>query len=309
MNEILTLAPETRPPSIQEWAASGGRFRWDGHEVFYRDHGAGEALLLLHGVPAASWAWHRIWPLLRHRHRLIAADLLGFGLSDKPRELVADIAAQARMCRALLTRIGVARYRVLAGDYGATVAQELLAQRGYPAIASVCLLNGGIFPEAYRPSPGQRLVGTRAGRPLARLIWRGAFARSLRRMSGPRTQPDEATIDALWQLLMMNGGRRVLPAMMGYREARRRNRDRLVGALTRARIPLRFVCGTADPVAGRAMADAWRARFPGRSVVELPGIGHWPELEAPRALADAVLEFHGREEEAWDPERIDRFRP
>ena len=308
MNEALTLFPETRPSSVEAWAAGGARFRWDGHDVFYRDQGEGEALLLLHGIPTASWAWHRVWPLLRHRHRLVAIDLLGFGLSDKPRELVADVAAQARMCRALLTRIGVARYRVLAGDYGASIAQELLVQRGYPAIASVCLLNGGFFPEAYRPSPGQRFVGTRPGRPFARLIWRGAFARSLRRMSGPGTQPDDATIGALFHLLTMNGGRRVLPAMMGYHDARRRNRDRWVGALTRARMPLRFICGTADPVAGRAMAESWRAHLPGRDVVELPGIGHWPELEAPGALADAVLKFHGPEEEAWDPERIEQFR-
>ena len=296
MFEVLAPVPEKATVSVAEWAATGARFSWNGHRVFYRDQGQGEVLLLLHGVPMASWAWHRVWPLLRGGYRLIAVDLLGFGLSDKPAELVADAVAQAAMCRALLTRIGVARYSVLAGDFGATVAQELLARRGYPALAGLCLLNGGIFPEAHRPSLGQRLVSTRPGRPLARLIWRGAFARSLRRMSGPRTQPDGRTVDALWHLLMRNGGRAVLPAMMGYMQARRQNRDRWVGALTRARVPCRFVCGTADPVAGRSMAEAWRATLPGRDLVELPGIGHWPELEAPRALADAVLDFRSAAE-------------
>ena len=85
--------------------------------------------------------------------------------------------------------------------------------------------------------------------------------------------------------------------MMGYQAARRRNRERWSGALERARIPCRFVCGMADPVAGREMAEAWRARVPGRDVVELDGIGHWPELEAPQALAEAVLAFHGPAEE------------
>ncbi|HET7409027.1 MAG TPA: alpha/beta hydrolase [Paracoccaceae bacterium] len=308
MNEVLTLVPDDTTPSVAEWAASGAHFSWRGHRVFYRDEGEGEALLMIHGVPMASWAWARVWPLLRRRYRLIAVDLLGFGLSDKPPELVADVAAQAAMCRALLTRIGVARYRVLAGDYGATVAQELLARRGYPALAGLCLLNGGIFPEAHRPSPGQRLVGTRLGRPLARLIWRGAFAHSLRRMSGPETRPDRRTVDALWSLLMRDDGRAVLPAMMGYTQARRQNRDRWVGALTRATVPCRFVCGIADPVAGRRMADAWRAHLPGRDVIELPGIGHWPELEAPRTLADAVLDLYGPEAES-DRIAVDDSRP
>jgi pimeloyl-ACP methyl ester carboxylesterase len=279
--------------SVESWERAGSRFAWRGHKVFYRDGGEGEPLLLIHGVPTASWAWHRVWPLLLPRHRLIAPDLLGFGLSDKPRALVADIPAQAQMCQALLARLGVSRYRVLAGDLGATVAQELLARGSYPTLDSLCLTNGGIFPEAHRPSLGQRLTGSRLGRPLARLVWRGAFARSLRRMSGRGTRPDRQTVDALWSMLTRNGGREILPAMMRYHAARRRYRERWVGALERARIPCRFVCGMADPVAGREMAEAWRARVPGRDVVELEGIGHWPELEAPQALAEAVLAFHG----------------
>lgn len=294
MTDVLTPTPPTTSPSVEEWAAAGARFRWRGHDVFYRDQGEGEPLLLIHGVPTASWVWHGVWPLLRPGHRLIAVDLLGFGLSDKPPELIADVGAQADMIRALLTRIGIPRYRILAGDYGANVAQELLARGGYPALASVCLLNGGIFPEAHRPFLAQRFIMTRPGRPLARLIMRRPFGRSIARLFGPRTKPDEATLDALWELLMRNGGRSAMPAIMGYQDARRRNRDRWVDALARARIPLRFVCGMADTVAGPTMARAWRAHLPDSGVVELPGIGHWPQLEAPDALARAVLQFHGR---------------
>lgn len=288
----MVRAARENVPQLADWEAAGRHFHWRGHRVFYRDEGQGEPLLLLHGVPTASWGWHRVWPLLGRHHRLIAPDLLGFGLSDKPPALVADVAAQAAMVRSLLTRIGVARYRILAGDFGATVAQELLSRGGYPAIASVCLTNGGIFPEAHRPSLGQRIACSRVGRPLARLIWRGAFARSLARLSGPDSKPDPATVEILWRLLLRNGGRAALPAMMGYREARRMNRERWTGALVRAAVPCRFVCGTADPVAGRAMAEAWRAQVPRADVVELPGIGHWPELEAPRLLAECVLAFH-----------------
>jgi pimeloyl-ACP methyl ester carboxylesterase len=42
-------------------------------------------LLLIHGYPTASYDWVRIWPRLATRHSLYALDLLGFGLSDKPR--------------------------------------------------------------------------------------------------------------------------------------------------------------------------------------------------------------------------------
>jgi pimeloyl-ACP methyl ester carboxylesterase len=277
--------------SVEAWAKAGSYVRWNGHRVFFRMQGRGEALLLLHGIPTASWIWHRLWPLLLPRHRLIAPDLLGFGLSDKPPALVADVFAQADLAQALLSHFGVERYRVLAADYGATVAQELLA-RGDPGLVSLCILNGGIFPEAHRPSLAQRLVGTRLCRPLARLIWRRAFARSIARLAGPRTRPDRMTVDALWRLLIGGGGRAALPAMMGYMAVRREHRDRWVGALERARIPCRHVCGTADPVCGAEMRRLWRTRVPGGDLVELPGVGHWPALEAPRAVAEAVLAFH-----------------
>jgi pimeloyl-ACP methyl ester carboxylesterase len=275
--------------SLEAWARSGGFFTWRGHRVFFRDEGAGEPLLLLHGVPTASWIWHRVWPHLLPGRRLLALDLIGFGLSDKPPDLVADVMAQADLCQDLLISREVARYHLLAEDYGATVAQELLARGGEPAIATLCLLNGGIFPEAQRPLLMQRLIGARLGRPLARFVLRRPFWRSLTRLFGPHTKPDRATLEALWQLLIHNRGRRVLPAMMAYREARGQHRARWVGALTGAEVPCRFVSGVADPVCGEEMRALWRAHVPGGDVVELPGIGHWPALEAPEAVAAAVL--------------------
>lgn len=279
--------------TVEKWAEAGFYLEWRGHRLFFRDEGRGEPLLLLHGVPAASWIWHRIWPLLLSRHRLIAPDFLGFGLSDKPPALVADVFAQADLAEALLAHCRVARFRVLAADFGATVAQELLA-RDAPGFLSLCVLNGGIFPEAHRPTQAQRLVGTRLGRPLARLILRRPFGRGIARLAGPRTRLDRATVDALWNLLIRGGGRAALPAMMGYMASRREHRDRWVGALQGARVPCRFVCGTADPVCGTEMRRLWRARVPRGDLVELPGVGHWPMLEAPRAVAEAVLAFHAR---------------
>ena len=41
-------------------------------------------MLLVHGYPTSSWDWSRIWDALASRRRVIAGDMLGFGLSDKP---------------------------------------------------------------------------------------------------------------------------------------------------------------------------------------------------------------------------------
>jgi pimeloyl-ACP methyl ester carboxylesterase len=275
---------------IDEWARSGNVFRWRGHDIFFRAEGDGAPLLLIHGIPTASWVWHGVWPALASRYRVIAPDLIGFGLSDKPTRFAYTVMSQADLCQSLLAHCGVNDCHILAEDYGDTVAQELLA-RDTGTIASVCLLNGGIFPEAHRASLMQKLITTRLGRPLASLVMRRGFHRALSRLFGPETKPSAATLDALWTLLRHNGGRAIMPQLMGYRADRKEHRDRWVGALIRARMPLRFIFGTHDPMCEREMADLWRTCVPGGDVVELPGIGHFTALEAPAAVAEAYSAF------------------
>jgi alpha-beta hydrolase superfamily lysophospholipase len=56
-----------------------------GDRVAYRDEGAGEVLLLVHGMGGSSDTWGGVIPLLARKYRVIAPDLLGHGQSDKPR--------------------------------------------------------------------------------------------------------------------------------------------------------------------------------------------------------------------------------
>ena len=47
---------------LEHWHRSGKSFNWNGHRTFYHEEGRGEALLLLHGFPTASWDWYKLWP-------------------------------------------------------------------------------------------------------------------------------------------------------------------------------------------------------------------------------------------------------
>ena len=59
---------------------------WRGYEIFATELGAGPAVLLVHGIyaGASSYEFRRLAPLLARRHRVIAFDLLGCGLSAMP---------------------------------------------------------------------------------------------------------------------------------------------------------------------------------------------------------------------------------
>jgi pimeloyl-ACP methyl ester carboxylesterase len=287
---------------IREWAAQGSWYRHRGHEIFYRESGAGEALVLIHGFPTASWDWQAVWGGLVSRFRVIAPDMIGFGFSAKPQDYDYGINDQATLVEGLLAERGVSEVHVLAHDYGDTVAQELLArfiQRQSGAgtglrLRSVCFLNGGLFPETHRPRPVQRLLISPLGPLLARLMGEPAFRRSFTAVFGPRTQPSPDELHAFWQLVQTNDGLRNFPKLIRYMDERREHRERWVGALQKARIPMRVINGPLDPVSGLHMVERYRQLVASPDVVLLDGIGHYPQVEDPAGVLAAFVDFAGR---------------
>lgn len=62
-------------------------WNWRGSEIFATEAGSGSPVVLVHGVStgASSYEFRKLFPLLARRHRVIAFDLVGCGLSEKPR--------------------------------------------------------------------------------------------------------------------------------------------------------------------------------------------------------------------------------
>ena len=281
-------------PTIAAWRAAGTFVRWREHAIFARVDGPRTAppLVLIHGFPTSSWDWWPLWDALAAQHRLIACDLLGLGLSAKPRGGY-SVMVQADLVEAVAAWAGVTRAAVLAHDYGDTVAQELLARQrsgGALRLAGVAFLNGGLFPEAHRARPIQRLLASPLGPLVARLSSQRTFVRSMRAIAGAHP-PSDAELDVMWQLASHGGGLQAMPGLLGYLDERRRHRARWVGALIDSPVPLRLVDGLADPVSGAPMAARYRELVPRADVVGLAGIGHYPQLEAPAAVLAAVAPF------------------
>lgn len=289
---------------LRQWRASGAKFEYLGLPVFTRTGGnpAGPALVLIHGFPTASWDWNKVWPELADKYRLYALDMIGFGDSAKPRDFSYLISDQANLIETWLNQLGVSEFHVLAHDYGDTVAQELLARdmerksgvrADKPAltIASVCFLNGGLFPETHRPALIQKLLLSPVGSLIGRLTSKAKFSDNLHRIFGPETPPSETDIDGFWELLLANDGRSVLHKIIHYMPQRQQNRERWVGALINTTVPIKLIDGLLDPISGAHMVERYRKLLDNPNITELPTIGHYPQTEAPIELLRAYFEF------------------
>lgn len=285
---------------LAEWFQGGARHRWEGESLFYRDSGGpegAECVLLLHGFPTSSWDWRAVWRALAARYRLIAPDFPGLGFSDKPLRDY-PVAGQADAVCNLLASLGVSAVHVLAHDYGDTVAQELMAREQHddgprPRLRSVCLLNGGLFPEVQRPLRLQRVLAGPAGNWLVHLVDKPRALASLRSVFGAGTQPSEGDLEDYWSLITRDDGLRVVPSLLRYLSERRERRDRWTSALGSG-VPVRLVVGMLDPASGPEQAARFRELVAEADVVEIDSVGHYPHCESPDAVIDAFLAFAGR---------------
>lgn len=285
------------PTSLVRWKAGGSFHSHRGHRIFWRREPRRGAplLLLIHGFPTASWDWEAVWPRLAEHYSLLTLDMIGFGFSDKPLDYEYSILDQADLCETLVRAQDAAEYHVLAHDYGATVAQELLARQSdgskRPHLRSVCFLNGGLFPETHHPLMLQRLLLSPLGGLIARAITQPRFARTMTHIFGRDTPPTAEQLEGFWQLLNINDGKRIFPKLIGYMVERRQHRERWVGALKNTYRLLKLIDGAADPISGAHMADRYRELVPEPDVTTLPAIGHYPQLEAPREVLRAYIKF------------------
>lgn len=101
-------------------SANGTRFH-------VAEAGDGPLVLLLHGFPEFWWAWrHQMESLAAAGYRAVAADLRGFGGSDKPPRGY-DLVTAAADAAGLIRALGEANAVVVGHDWGGLVAWTLAA--------------------------------------------------------------------------------------------------------------------------------------------------------------------------------------
>ncbi|MEO0870972.1 MAG: alpha/beta hydrolase [Pseudomonadota bacterium] len=280
----------------QSWRGEAKYLDFQGHQIAYWTGGdeSAKPLLLVHGYPTCAWDWMSVWETLGQKHHLIACDMLGFGLSDKPR-VGYSIHRQTDVQEALLEHLGISEFDALVHDYGVSVGQELLARQqegsGATGLGRMVFLNGGIFPDQHRPVLMQKIGVSPFGFLLGYLMSRKRFGTSFSAVFGPDTKPSEGELDAFWAFISHNGGHRITHTLLHYIADRRTHKERWESALRSAQDRIGLINGALDPVSGKHAYDKWREVVPVARHHLLETIGHYPQVEAPEEVAAKALEW------------------
>ncbi len=252
-------------------------------------------LTYLHGFPSSALDMVPVVGRIGSTARPVAIDFPGFGASDKPTGHPYSIHAAADAVEVMWEEFGITSTILWAHDYGATVAQELLARHLentlVVGIDAVVWNNGGLYHHLHRPTPGQRiLLDPVEGPRFAAQIEESAFVEAIRGTWGARRPMRQEEAHEMWCSMVHNGGTRIADQLLHYVGERERFGHRWQTALEQSELPSWFVWGELDPVSGVPMIEEVEARVPDAKVVRLGDVGHWPPLEAPDEVADAILE-------------------
>jgi pimeloyl-ACP methyl ester carboxylesterase len=119
-----------------------------GVRFHYATAGRGPLILLLHGFPERWFSWRAQIPALAAEgYRVVAPDLRGYGLSDKPASgyEITDL-AQDVVC--LIHALGEASATVIGHDWGGAITWEAAAR--YPACVARCAVLNCPHPAVMR---------------------------------------------------------------------------------------------------------------------------------------------------------------
>ncbi len=278
---------------MAEWRDGGRWLTTPAGNVFVRSApGDGPTILLLHGYPSSSYDYQQVVPHLAGRAWL-TLDFLGFGLSDKPRPHRYSLLEQADIVAAVVADSAPGPVVLIAHDMGTSVSTELLARDLHGdlpfELQRVVLTNGSVILRRASLRPIQKVLRSPLGPLAARLSSKAMFGREFGRLFSSKHPLSEDEADAQWALMSYNDGHRIAHLLISYLDERERYAERWHGAVRDWPKPLSFLWALDDPVATPNVLDGLRELRPAADVVELPGVGHYPQVEVPDVFTRAAL--------------------
>ncbi len=268
-------------------------FDWCGNKVAFRQYGTGQDLVLLHGFPSSSRDWDVVGAGLAGKFRVLQFDFLGYGESDKPKNTSYSAYRQADLASSIIRERCGGPAIVVGHDLGGIILQILLTGTfGAPDtfVHKAIFMNSSVYAALYRPTTSQRLLTMPFIGPLfANAMNEETFQKGVQATGGHNRDRLRAETSRMWRDFASNGGKHLAPKHLVYMRERAKAAKELEAAMESFGAErLVFLYGDADPVSGLHQLNHIRSRIPSAQTVPLPGLGHFPMLEAPDLVSAEI---------------------
>ncbi len=249
--------------------------------------GRGPALLLVHGIGAATHTWHELAPRLAARFTVVAPDLPGHGFTTAPRTDHLSLDGIALALAALLE--GLRMSPVLGVGHGAGAAILMrLALSEDSSLRALVGINATLTPPQSQLwtllAPAAR-VGVRSPRmaELGRELESGTLDSTLMSTTGSTLSASQAALYGVFLRSQRHVG--AMMTVFEHWDAPRLQRD-----LDRLTIPVTLAVGLHDSWVPPHDADRIAMRLADARIVEVREGGHFAHEDAPDQVESIIVE-------------------
>ena len=254
--------------------------------------GAGDAVLMLHGLGGTSNTWSALSPAFA-RYRTIRPDLPGSGRSSRA-EGALSIERFVAAAQSTLAALAIRNVHVVAHSMGTIVAAHLAAAE--PALVRSLVLFGPLLAPPEPAKAAIRARGEKARTGGAAAMQEIADALVLAATSS-ETRAKRPTAAAFVRESIMrqdpDGYARSCEALVAAQPA----------DTSRIECPTLLVTGDEDAVAPPQSVRMMGQKIAGSRVEVLRGCGHWTPIEKPEECSDLLRRFYLRLTTATEPRR------
>jgi pimeloyl-ACP methyl ester carboxylesterase len=281
---LAATAPDTGP----------GRFRFSrvqtkAGEFATIEAGAGESVLMLHGLGGTKASFLPSIAALAPSFRLIAVDLLGFGDSSKPLGASYGPAFQARAVAHLLDALELEHAHVVGHSYGGRVALELGFRHPDRTGGLVLMTPAMAWLRERRWAPYVRFVRPELG--LFQIAPRTVIDACLKWALPADTPWAASAIDEFSRVFAGARGRAAFYAALRHIYLDEpHGKDGFWTQLEQLAPESLFIWGTQDRLVSTGFIKHVERALPAARHVELD-CGHIPQIERPRQTHAAIAEF------------------
>lgn len=222
-------------------------------------------LVLVHGFGDSAETWSLVLPRLKHEWRIVAPDVVGFGRTPIPPEGMRFSVLIDYFSR-FLDAVGVQKAALAGNSLGGAISIRYAAEHQEKVSHLFLLDSAGLHPGATIHAPQAKTHEE------ARQIVKAASGMH------PRYVPNFVLDDIILKAQE--------PARQQYR-----NSDEptdVSESLSLIKAPTTVIRGELDELIPAEHAARMHAEIQGSELIELPGVGHVPQLQAPKRLAEIV---------------------
>ena len=268
--------------------------------LHYVEAGEGPLVLLLHGFPQFWYEWrHQIPVLVEAGFRVVAPDMRGYNLSDKPPSVRAlRIELLARDVERLILASGERTASVVGHDWGAIVAW-IVAMLHPGRVGKLAILNV--------PHPARFLDGLLSPRQLLKssyvfffqiprlpeeVVRAGDFALLRFALQRDPVRPETFTAEDIERYVEAMARPGALSAALNYYRALLQSHRETWALLKRIEAPVLVIWGERDRFLSRRLAEPPLRWVPNLLHVErLPDASHWVAEDRPQEVNALLLDF------------------